>query len=443
MSGGGFAGVAAAQALRNAPARITVVDSRNHYLFQPLLYQVATAGLNTGDIAVPIREILKRQKNGSVILARATSFDTTHRRVILADGELAYDRLIVATGASHSYFGHDEWAKYAPGLKTLENALEIRRRVLFAFEEAERETDADRRRALMNFVVVGGGPTGVELAGALAELARYTLVGEFRHIDPRDARVILFEGADRILAPFPEESSKQAKRQLEKIGVEVRTSAIVTHLDERGVTIGGEFVPAATILWAAGVAASPLCHSLDAPRDRAGRIMVEPDLTVPGHSDIFVIGDIASVKQENGKPVPGVAPAALQMGRHAALNIKESLAGRPHRAFKYWDKGSVATIGRSAAVAAVGRVKLSGFLAWMTWLVIHLFFLIGFRNRLLVLMSLAWSYFTYQRDALLITDRVDQPVLAPREVAIHTAEANQSTTGAQAGKPASAPEAGP
>ena len=234
-------------------------------------------------------------------------------------------------------------------------------------------------------------------------------MGEFRHIDPRDARVILFEGADRILAPFPEESSKQAKRQLEKIGVEVRTSAIVTHLDERGVTIGGEFVPAATILWAAGVAASPLCHSLDAPRDRAGRIMVEPDLTVPGHSDIFVIGDIASVKQENGKPVPGVAPTALQMGRHAALNIKESLAGRPHRAFKYWDKGSVATIGRSAAVAAVGRVKLSGFLAWMTWLVIHLFFLIGFRNRLLVLMSLAWSYFTYQRDALLITDRVDQP----------------------------------
>ena len=443
MSGGGFAGVAAAQALRNAPARITVVDSRNHYLFQPLLYQVATAGLNTGDIAVPIRETRKRQKNASVILARATSFDTTQRRVILADGELAYDRLIVATGASHSYFGHDEWAKYAPGLKTLENALEIRLRVLFAFEEAERETDADRRRALMNFVVVGGGPTGVELAGALAELARYTLVGEFRHIDPRDARVILFEGADRILAPFPEESSKQAKRQLEKIGVEVRTSAIVTHLDERGVTIGGEFVPAATILWAAGVAASPLCHSLDAPRDRAGRIMVEPDLTVPGHSDISVIGDIASVKQENGKPVPGVAPAALQMGCHAALNIKESLAGRPHRAFKYWDKGSVATIGRSAAVAAVGRVKLSGFLAWMTWLVIHLFFLIGFRNRLLVPMSLAWSYFTYQRDALLITDRVDQPVLAPREVAIHTAEANQSTTGAQAGKPASAPEAGP
>ena len=363
--GGGFAGVATAQALRDAPVRITVVDSRNHYLFQPLLYQVATAGLNTGDIAVPIREILKRQKNASVILARATSFDTSQRRVILADGEVAYDRLIVATGASHSYFGHDEWAQYAPGLKTLENALEIRRRVLFAFEEAERETDADRRRALMNFVVVGGGPTGVELAGALAELARHTLVGEFRHIDPRDARVTLFEGADRILTPFPEESSRQAKRQLEKIGVEVRTSAIVTHLDERGVTIGDEFVPAATILWAAGVAASPLCHSLDAPRDRAGRIMVEPDLTVPGHDDIFVIGDIASVKQQNGKPVPGVAPAALQMGRHAALNIKESLAGRPHRAFKYWDKGSVATIGRSAAVAAVGRVKLSGFLAWM------------------------------------------------------------------------------
>lgn len=432
--GGGFGGLAATRALRRARVRITLVDSRNHHLFQPLLYQVATAGLNPGDIAAPIRGIVKRQENTCVILARATAIDTEQRRVILADGELTYDRLIVATGATHAYFGHDDWAQYAPGLKTLENALEIRRRVLFAFEQAEREIDAERRQALMNFVIVGGGPTGVELAGALAEITRHTLKGEFRNIDPRQARVVLYEGADRVLAAFPPESSARAKKQLERMGVEVRTGALVTHLDAEGVTVGEEHTAARTVLWAAGVAASPLAQSLDVPRDHAGRVLIEPDLTIPGHAEVFVIGDLASLKQKDGQPVPGVAQGALQMGHHAAGNICASLAGRPHRPFHYFDKGSMATIGRSAAVAAFGRVQLSGLPAWLAWLVIHIFFLIGFRNRMLVFFSLGWSYFTYQREALLITDRIDQPVLPPRETAAHAATDGRSAATTDAGK---------
>ncbi|MCC6552509.1 MAG: NAD(P)/FAD-dependent oxidoreductase [Polyangiaceae bacterium] len=401
--GGGFGGLYAARALRRAPVRLTLIDRRNHHTFQPLLYQVATAGLNPSDIASPIRRVLRRQRNATVLLGEVVRIDAGRKRVCLADGEIAYDTLIVAAGATHSYFGHDEWAELAPGLKTLEDALEIRRRVLLAFEAAERETDPARQKAWMTFVVVGAGPTGVELAGALSEIARHTLHDDFRRIDPGRARVLLIEGTADVLPTYVKELRDKARRQLEHLGVEVRTGALVTAIDEQGVQVGGDRIEARTVLWAAGVAASPLGRSIGAPTDRAGRVLVRPDLTVPGHEDIHVIGDLALLEQESGAPVPGVAGAAIQEGKHAARNIERALRGEPRLPFHYVDKGSLATIGRAAGVADFGRIKISGLLAWVAWLTIHIFFLIGFRNRFVVLFEWAWSYLTYERAARLIT----------------------------------------
>jgi NADH dehydrogenase len=401
--GGGFGGLYAARALRHAPVRVTLIDRRNHHLFQPLLYQVAAAGLNPSDIAAPIRAVLRSQKNVTVLLGEVRTIDAAGKRVLLTDdGELTYDWLIVAAGATHSYFGHDDWEPFAPGLKTIEDALEIRRRVLFAFEAAEREPDPERRRAWMTFVVVGAGPTGVEVSGALAEVARHTLARDFRHIDPRAARIVLVEGGPRVLPVYRESLSASAERQLTRLGVEVMKNAMVGAVDGTGVKLDGRHLEARTVIWAAGVAASPLGHTLGAPLDRAGRVKVTPRLTVPGHDEIFVVGDLASLEQD-GKPVPGVAPAAMQGGAFAARSIRRALAGKPAENFRYWDKGSLATIGRSAAVADFGRIRLSGFLAWAAWLLIHILYLIGFRNRLLVLIEWGWAYVTYQRGARLIT----------------------------------------
>jgi NADH:quinone reductase (non-electrogenic) len=401
--GGGFGGLNAALALRSAPVEVTLVDRRNHHLFQPLLYQVATATLNPADIAYPIRRILRGQRNASVVLAEVLSVDPVRRRVVLADGEIEYDFLIIATGAAHSYFGHDEWSRDAPGLKTIEDALAVRRRILLAFEAAEREPDPAKRRSWLTFVIVGGGATGVELAGALAEIARHVLARDFRHIDPRSARIVLVEAGPRILAAYPPALSAKAVLQLTRLGAEVLEGRLVTRIDGDGVTLGGsETIAAKTVLWAAGVAASPLAKSLGAPLDRAGRVLVKPDLTVPGAPNIYVVGDLASL-QQNGKPVPGVAPAAIQMGRHAAAGILRALRGLPARPFRYRDKGSLATIGRASAVADFGRFTLSGYPAWLAWLVVHIFFLIGFRNRLLVIFEWAWTYLTYDRGARLIT----------------------------------------
>jgi NADH dehydrogenase len=401
--GGGFAGLTAAQALAGTPVDVTLVDRRNHHVFQPLLYQVATAGLSTTDIAAPLRHILRRHRNVTVLLGEVERVDAGAREVVLADGEVAYDFLLLATGATHSYFGHDEWAVHAPGLKTLEDALFIRRRTLLAFERAEREADAARRRGLLTFVIIGGGPTGVELAGTLVEIARHTLRREFRRMDPAEARVVLLEGLDRILPTYPPDLSAKARRQLEDLGAEVRTGARVTGVDAGGVWLGTERMEAGTVLWAAGVAASPLGRSLGAPVDRAGRVQVQPDLSVPGHPEILVIGDLAAIEQD-GRPVPGVAPAAMQMGRHAARNVLRAVRGEPPQPFRYVDKGSLATIGRRAAVALLGRVKLSGFPAWAAWLGVHIFFLIGFRNRFVVLMEWAIAYLTHQRSARLILE---------------------------------------
>ncbi len=414
--GGGFGGLYAARTLRRAPVRLTLVDRRNHHLFQPLLYQVATADLNPSDIAAPIRRILRKQANATVLLAEVTAIDAPSRRITLDDGEsIAYDYLIVATGATHSYFGQDEWARHAPGLKTIEDALEIRRRVLYAFEAAEREDDEAARRAWLNFVVVGGGPTGVELAGAIADLARRSLVRDFRKIDPSIAHVVLVEAADRILGAFSPELSEKAKLQLEGLGVEVRLKAKVTAIDDHGVTLGPDRLAARTVLWGAGVQASPLARSLGAPLDRAGRVKVNRDLTIPDHPEVTVIGDLAAVEQDGGKPVPGVAPAAMQGGRHAARNIERAIAGRPLEPFRYVDKGSLATIGRAAAVADFGKVKLTGLLAWLAWLFIHVLFLIGFRNRFGVLMSWGYAYLMAHKGAALITGDV-----APLEQRRHT-----------------------
>jgi NADH dehydrogenase len=413
--GGGFAGLYAARALGRAPVRLTLVDRRNHHLFQPLLYQVATAALNPSDIAYPIRSVLRRQKNAFVLLDEVRAVDVARKQLQLADRELDYDFLILATGATHSYFGHDEWEPLAPGLKTIEDALAIRRRVLYAFEAAEREEDPARRREWLTFVIVGGGPTGVEVAGALGEVSRHALARDFRRIDPTQAHILLLEGADRILGTYPPALSTSAVRQLARLGVEVRTSAQVTGIDEGGVSLGPERVAARTVLWAAGVRASPLGRSLGAPLDRAGRVRVTPNLTVPGHDEIFVIGDLAALDA-----VPGVAPAAIQMGRHAARNVRRAIAQKPLLPFRYRDKGSLATIGRAAAIGDFGRVRLSGFLAWCAWLVIHIFFLIGFRNRFLVLFEWAWAYLTYQRGARLITGGLDTaapdaPTVAERQ----------------------------
>jgi NADH:ubiquinone reductase (H+-translocating) len=405
--GGGFGGLWAARALRKAPVRITLVDRRNHHLFQPLLYQVATAALNPSDIAAPIRSILRNQKNALVLFAEATGIDVPGKRVILDDGALAYDHLILATGATHSYFGHDEWAAHAPGLKTLEDAIGIRRRVFLAYESAEREDDPARRREWLTFVVIGAGPTGVEMAGSLSEIARHSMPDDFRRIDPRQARVILLEGMDRVLPPYPPVLSEKARRQLERLGVEVRTGARVTGIDANGVTIGDERIATHTVVWAAGVEASPLARSLGVPLDRAGRVKVRADLTIPDRDDVVVIGDLAAFEQD-GKLVPGVSPAAMQEGEHAARNIERALRGEPRLPFRYWDKGSFATIGRGAAVGEIlQKVRLSGVLAWLAWLVIHIFFLIGFRNRVFVLMHWAYSYVTYRRGARLITGHID------------------------------------
>jgi NADH dehydrogenase len=405
--GGGFAGLYAARGLRRARVHVTVVDRTNHHLFQPLLYQVATAGLAGPAIAQPLRKILRDQANARVLLAEARSIDVARRRVVLDGEELEYDHLIVATGASHSYFGHEEWAAHAPGLKTLADAMGIRSRVLRAFEAAEREKDPERRRAWLTLVVVGAGPTGVELAGALAELSRHTLRREFRSYDPSTARVMLLEGAERVLPTYPAELGAKAQRQLKRLGVSVVTGARVTNIDADGVEIGRERIAARTVLWAAGVRASSLLQSLPGEHDRAGRIPVESDLTLPGHPEVQVLGD-ACIALSDGKPVPGVAPAAIQMGRHAARNIERALAGLPKEPFRYRDKGSLATIGRSSAVADFGRVRLSGWPAWVMWLSVHIFFLIGFRNRLLVLFEWAWAWLTFQRASRVIPDSTER-----------------------------------
>lgn len=400
--GCGFGGLWAAQGLRKAPAEVTVVDRTNHHLFTPLLYQVATAGLSAPAIAAPIRHILAAQRNATVLLGDVKSIDAKQKRIALEDGaEIAYDYLIVATGSTHSYFGNDAWAPYAPGLKTLEDALEIRARILLAYERAERETDPAKRAAWLTFVVIGAGATGVELAGTLAEIARHTLPGEFRRFDPRNARVVLVESTDRVLPPYPVELSEKARLQLERLGVTVWLGKRVTGVDAERVTLGMEQLSAKTVIWAAGVASSPLARSLGAPLDRAGRVRVAPDLSVPGHPEIFVVGDLAAVEG-----VPGIAPAAKQMGTHAARNVILKIANQATKPFRYRDHGQLATIGRKAAVAVFGRVKLSGFPAWFVWLVAHIYFLINFRNRLVVLIDLAGAYWTFHRYARIVSKRI-------------------------------------
>jgi NADH:ubiquinone reductase (H+-translocating) len=408
--GGGFGGIAAARAFRREAVRLTVIDRRNHHLFQPLLYQVATAALNPADIASPIRRILRRQRNASVILGEAASIDTRLKIVQLLDGEVAYDYLIVATGATHSYFGHDEWLGPAPGLKTLEDAVEIRRRVLVAYEAAEREIDPSEVANWMTFVIIGGGPTGVEMAGALAEISRRVLERDFRRIDPSRARIVLIEAGPKVLPAMSPESSVSARRQLERLGVEVITDSPVTAIDDRGVTHGGTRLDSRTVIWAAGVAASPIGKTLGAVTsvalDRAGRVVVNQDLSVPGADGVFVIGDLAAVSSD-GKPVPGLSPAAIQEGRHAAKNVARLIRGEPTIPFRYWDKGTLATIGKAAAVADIAGLHLSGLIAWLMWLFVHILFLIGFRNRFIVIFEWAWMYVRNDRGARLITGDVE------------------------------------
>src|SRR5580692_10805680 len=429
--GAGFGGLNAAQELAKAPVQITVIDRKNYHTFQPLLYQVATAGLSPGEIAAPIRSILRSHQNIEVLMAEVTEFDLDRRWVKTSDGDMPYDYLIVAAGATHSYFGHDEWEPYAPGLKTIEDALEIRRRVLLAFELAERRAAIGATATPLNFVVVGGGPTGVELAGTLAEIARHALAHEYRAIDPKMAHILLLEGGPRILPAYAEDLSRSAQEQLQHLGVEVRTSSVVTQIEPGAIHVGETRLAATVILWAAGVAASPLGKKLGVPVDRAGRVLVHKDLSLPGHPEVFVIGDLAALKDENGKLLPGVAPVALQQGNYVAKLIRREIesaasvrvnpegapslsrslrqggdfdsAAKSRPKFHYWDKGSLATIGRAAAVAQFGKIHISGFLAWLSWLFIHILFLIGFRNRLLVFIQWAWSYVTYERGARLIT----------------------------------------
>jgi NADH dehydrogenase len=444
--GAGFGGLNAARALASAPVQITIIDRKNHHTFQPLLYQVATAGLSPGEIAAPIRSIFRHDKNVEVLLAEVTGFDLERQVVQTPDLDVPYDYLIVAAGATHAYFGHDDWAPLAPGLKSIEDALEIRRRVLLAFELAERRAAAGNAGEPLNFVVVGGGPTGVELAGTLAEISRHALAHEFRSIDPRRTHILLFEGGPRVLPTYAEDLSGSAEEQLQHLGVEVRTSTVVTKVEPGAVHVGATHINATVVLWAAGVAASPLGKTLGAPTDRAGRVLVQPDLSLPGHPEIFVIGDLAALKDERGKLLPGVAPVAMQQGRHVARLIRREIkasasegapplsrslrqgggfdshprtpflvssaksgTGDSRPAFHYWDKGSLSTIGRAAAVAEFGKIHVSGFIAWLAWLFIHILFLIGFRNRLLVFIQWAWSYVTYERGARLITGSTDLP----------------------------------
>lgn len=418
--GGGFGGLYCARSLRGAPVRITLVDRRNFHLFQPLLYQVATASLSPADIASPIRTILRGQKNAQVWLGEAVDVDVAARRVRLEDGAVVeYDYLVLATGATHAYFGHDEWAEDAPGLKTIDDATEIRRRFLLAFESAEREPDEAVRRRLLTFIIVGAGPTGVELAGAMAEIARQVMPKDFSAIDTRTTRIVLLEGVDRVLPTYPPELSARARAQLEELGVEVRTNSMVTQIATDHVLVGDERIDANNAFWAAGVAASKLGACLGVETDRAGRVKVEPDCSVPGRPDVFVIGDLAAMTQADGRPVPGVAQGAIQMGKHVARQIARSAksahgsAPSSREPFRYFDKGDLATIGRAAAVARVGKLKLSGFVAWLIWVVVHIMYLIGFRNRALVMMQWAWAYLTYQRGIRLITGET-RPELSTR-----------------------------
>lgn len=437
--GAGFAGLNAARALAKAPVHVTIIDRKNHHTFQPLLYQVATAGLSAGEIAAPIRSIV-RGNNVEVLLGDVVGFDLERRIVSTPEFEVAYDYLVVAAGASHAYFGHDDWEPLAPGLKTIEDALEIRRRVLLAFELAERQAAEGEKTAQLSFVVVGGGPTGVELAGTLAEISRHALAHEFRSIDPARTHILLLEGGPRVLPSYPEDLSRSAEEQLHHLGVEVRTSALVTQVEPDAVYVGETRLSATVILWAAGVAASPLGKKLGAPTDRAGRVLVDSDLSIPGHPEVFVIGDLAALKDAHGKLVPGVAPAAIQEGQFAAKLVREEIEVRKHRGddvsapvalavvagrprFHYWDKGSLATIGRAAAIGEFGKIHISGFIAWLAWLFIHIFFLIGFRNRLLVFIQWAWSYFTYERGARLITGSTYLPGWSAGR-----STANESTT---------------
>ncbi len=467
--GAGFGGLNAARILARSRFRVTVIDRRNYHTFQPLLYQVATAGLSPGEIAAPIRSILRDHDNVEALMGEVLNFDLARRTVVTADAEIPFDYLIVAAGAGHSYFGHDDWEQFAPGLKTIEDALEIRRRVLLAFELAEWHTSSAGTSSAdtvtpLNFVVVGGGPTGVELAGTLAEISRHALANEFRAIDPSLAHIYLIEGGPRVLPSYSEDLSRSALEQLTRLGVEVRTSTLVTRLEAGMVHLGETRLPATVILWAAGVAASPLGKKLGVPVDRAGRVIVEPDLSIPGHPEVFVIGDLAAAKDANGKPLPGVAPVAIQQGQSVAKVIQQELSSASFRrlalapasrgisrenstepaipdagahattreastfsrpAFHYWDKGSLATIGRAAAVAEFGKIHISGFIAWLAWLFVHILFLIGFRNRLLVFIQWAWSYVTYERGARLITGSTDLPGWTP------TPNTAEPTTAAQ------------
>jgi NADH:ubiquinone reductase (H+-translocating) len=411
--GGGFGGLYAAKALRGAPVRVTLVDRRNFHLFQPLLYQVATGGLSAGDISYPLRSIFQHAPHFSVIMAEVTDIDVAQRTILLRDGRLRYDTLIVAPGSTHQYFGHDDWATYAPALKTLEDALEIRRRIFMAFEAAEREPDPEKRRALMTFVIIGGGPTGGELAGTLGELAHGTLKDNFRAIDPAQAQILLLEGAERILATFPPDLSAQAAADLRRLGVTVRTRTLVTDVRDSAVTTRSgdstETIQTSTILWTAGVKSSPLGEALaksaDVALDRTGRVKVAPDLTIPGHPDIFVIGDLAHVTQQDGTPLPGLASVAIQEGRYVGKAIRQRLQGKTPLAFHHRNKGNLAIIGRHAGLADLGRWHLHGFVAWLAWLFVHIYYLIGFDNKLLVLLQWGWNYVTRKRGAQLITGR--------------------------------------
>jgi NADH:ubiquinone reductase (H+-translocating) len=401
--GAGFGGLEAAKILVNEPVRMTVIDRTNHHLFQPLLYQIATAALSPADIAAPIRGILGRCRNTEVILAEVKSVNVEKRTVSTGEREIGYDYLILATGARHSYFGHDEWEKLAPGLKSLEDAIEIRRRLLLAFEYAEKITDEAAKKAAMTFVIIGGGPTGVEMAGAIAEIARYTLAKDFRHIDPSSARVVLVEGDKRVLSAFPEDLSVKALEQLKELGVEVHTGVHATNLTEAGLQVGDEFIPCRVKVWAAGNTASFVGKTTGAQVDKVGRVIVNDDLTIPGHPEVQVIGDLANFSHDGGKPLPGVSPVAMQQGRHAARNILAMMDDRQPERFRYWDKGSMATIGRNRAVADLHWFHFGGLLAWLAWLFVHIIFLVGFRNRIAVLIQWAWAYVTFNKGARLIT----------------------------------------
>jgi NADH dehydrogenase len=443
--GGGFGGLNAARRLAGSPLRITLVDRRNHHLFQPLLYQVATAALAAPQIAAPLRSILRSARNVSVLLAEAREVDLAARRVVLDRGHpLVYDGLIIATGAAHSYFRHAEWEVLAPGLKTLEDAFEIRRRVLLAYERAEWTADEAERRALLTFVVVGGGPTGVELAGALAEIARYTLASDFRAIDPARARIVLLEADDRLLQAFPQPLSRRAEEALRRLGVQVRTGARVTDISPDAVWVGAEPIATRTVLWAAGVAVSGLVRSLGVDLDRAGRVRVAPDLSVPGHPEVFAIGDLSALEDERGRPLPGLAPVAMQQGRAAADNVRRRLLGGATQPFRYRDRGMMATIGRARAVASIGGVSLSGPAAWLAWLLVHIAYLIGFKNRLIVLIEWAWAYVSFKRGARVVVGTWrpadgESPPAGPRSAERRQPAASPSPDGRSPSEPTRKP----